>query len=57
MIDYHKSLYEQGWAGITGLLNTEALVGHLRKIYIFQEELGYANTPTILPFGLNMVGL
>ena len=25
------------------------------QIYIFQEELGYANTPTILPFGLNMV--
>jgi len=56
LIDWHKSLHKRGWAGYnwpkeyggTGWSHTE--------IYIFQEELGLANCPTILPFGVNMVG-
>ena len=56
MIDYHKSLYEQGWAGYNWPVEYGGTGWTPTQIYIFQEELGYANTPTILPFGLNMVG-
>ena len=56
MIDYHKSLYEQGWAGYNWPVEYGGNGWSPTQIYIFQEELGYANTPTILPFGLNMVG-
>ena len=56
MIDYHKSLYEQGWAGYNWPVEYGGTGWSPTQIYIFQEELGYANTPTILPFGLNMVG-
>ena len=56
MIDYHKSLYEQGWAGYNWPVEYGGTGWSPTQIYIFQEELGYGNTPTILPFGLNMVG-
>ena len=56
MIDYHKSLYEQGWAGYNWPVEYGGTGWSPTQIYIFQQELGYANTPTILPFGLNMVG-
>ena len=56
MIDYHKSLYEQGWAGYNWPVEYGGTGWSPTQIYIFQEELGYANTPTILPFGLNRVG-
>ena len=56
MIDYHKSLFEQGWAGYNWPVEYGGTGWSPTQIYIFQEELGYANTPTILPFGLNMVG-
>ena len=56
IIDYHKSLYEQGWAGYNWPVEYGGTGWSPTQIYIFQEELGYANTPTILPFGLNMVG-
>ena len=32
------------------------LVGQLRKLYIFNKELGLAGCPPILPFGVGMVG-
>ena len=55
-VRWQKILYEKGWVapawpkqyGGTGWTATQR--------YIFQEELGAANTPGIIPFGLSMVG-
>ncbi|MDD3444177.1 MAG: acyl-CoA dehydrogenase family protein [Zavarzinia sp.] len=54
-VRWQKILFEKGWVapgwpkqyGGTGWTATQK--------YIFQEELGAANTPGIIPFGLNMV--
>ncbi|MCW0180844.1 acyl-CoA dehydrogenase family protein [Zavarzinia sp.] len=55
-VRWQKILFEKGWVapawpkeyGGTGWTATQK--------YIFQEELGAANTPGIIPFGLSMVG-
>ena len=55
-VRWQKILHEKGWVapawpkqyGGTGWTATQR--------YIFQEELGAANTPGIIPFGLSMVG-
>ena len=56
MIDWHKSLYEQGWAGYNWPVEYGGTGWSPVQIYIFQNELAHAQCPTILPFGLNMVG-
>ncbi|HUD50389.1 acyl-CoA dehydrogenase family protein [Parvibaculum sp.] len=53
---WHKTLYEKGWvapgwpkaAGGTGWSVTQQ--------HIFQEECAQANAPSLMPFGLSMVG-
>ena len=55
-IDFHKFLYEKGWAGYNWPVKYGGTGWSLVQIYLFLNELAYANCPTILPFGLNMVG-
>ena len=55
-MEWHKILYTKGWAAPNwpeehGGTNWTALQCH-----IFDEEIGLAGTPRILPFGVNMVG-
>ena len=55
-IDFHKFLYDKGWAGYNWPVEYGGTGWSLVQIYLFLNELAYANCPTILPFGLNMVG-
>ena len=56
VVDWHKSLFNQGWAGYNWPVEYGGTGWSPAQIYIFQEELGNANCPNIIPFGLNMVG-
>ena len=56
MIDWHKSLYDQGWAGYNWPVEYGGTGWSPVQIYIFLNELGHAQCPNILPFGVNMVG-
>ena len=56
MIDWHKSLYDQGWAGYNLPVEYGGTGWSPVQIYIFLNELGHAQCPNILPFGVNMVG-
>jgi len=56
MIDYHKFLYTKGWAGYNWPVEHGGTGWTPVQIYLFLNELAIANCPTILPFGLNMVG-
>ena len=57
--DYNKSqkaLYKKGWAGINWPVEYGGTGWSSTQKYIFFNEMALANCPTIIPFGLNMVG-
>jgi alkylation response protein AidB-like acyl-CoA dehydrogenase len=56
MIDFHKFLFEKNWAGYNWPVEFGGTGWSPVQIYLFLNELAAAQCPTILPFGLNMVG-
>jgi alkylation response protein AidB-like acyl-CoA dehydrogenase len=56
MIDFHKFLYEKNWAGYNWPVEFGGTGWSPVQIYLFLNELALAQCPTILPFGLSMVG-
>ena len=56
MIDFHKFLYEKNWAGYNWPVEFGGTGWSPTQIYLFLNELASAQCPTILPFGVSMVG-
>ena len=56
MIDFHKFLYEKNWAGYNWPVEFGGTGWSPVQIYLFLNELALAQCPTILPFGVSMVG-
>ena len=56
LIDFHKFLYSKGWMGYNWPEEYGGTGWSPVQIYLFLNELAAAQCPTILPFGLNMVG-
>ena len=56
MIDFHKFLYEKNWAGYNWPVEFGGTGWSPVQIYLFLNELAAAQCPTILPFGVSMVG-
>ena len=56
MIDFHKFLYEKNWAGYNWPVEFGGTGWSPVQIYLFLNELASAQCPTILPFGVSMVG-
>lgn len=56
MTRWQKALHEQGWAGINWPEKYGGTGWNATQQYIFHNECALANTPRIVPFGLNMVG-
>lgn len=55
-LEWHKALYEKGWVA-PGWPNEHGGLGWTPlQSHIFDEELGLAGVPRILPFGPTMVG-
>ena len=56
MIDFHKFLYKKNWAGYNWPVEFGGTGWSPVQIYLFLNELAAAQCPTILPFGVSMVG-
>ena len=56
MVRWQKALYKRGWAGVNWPTKYGGTGWSATQQYIFHNECGLANTPRIVPFGLNMVG-
>ncbi len=54
--DWHRILYEKGWAAPNWPKEVGGTGWSATQRFIFGEETARANTPTLSPFGLNMVG-
>jgi alkylation response protein AidB-like acyl-CoA dehydrogenase len=52
----HRILYRKGWIAPSWPKEYGGPGWTLTQRYIFNEELAYANTPRIMPFGIQMVG-
>jgi alkylation response protein AidB-like acyl-CoA dehydrogenase len=52
----HRILYRKGWIAPAWPKEYGGPGWTLTQRYIFNEELAYANTPRIMPFGIQMVG-
>ncbi|MGB5163886.1 MAG: acyl-CoA dehydrogenase family protein [Woeseiaceae bacterium] len=55
-ISFQKALHEQGWAGANWPVEYGGTGWSPVQKYIFATEMGAANAPPIVAFGLNMVG-
>ncbi len=55
-LQWHKILYAKGWIAPGWPVEHGGTGWSAMERYIFDEELGYAPTPQIMPFGLSMVG-
>ena len=55
-IRFQKILYERGWAAPNWPVEYGGTGWSATQKYIFATELAAANAPTIIPFGLGMVG-
>jgi alkylation response protein AidB-like acyl-CoA dehydrogenase len=55
-IRFQKILYERGWAAPNWPVEYGGTGWSATRKYIFATELAAANAPTIIPFGLGMVG-
>ena len=56
MIDFHKFIHNKGWMGYNWPVEHGGTGWSPVQIYLFLNELAAAQCPTILPFGLSMVG-
>jgi len=56
MIDFHKFIHSKGWMGYNWPVEYGGTGWSPVQIYLFLNELALAQSPTILPFGLSMVG-
>ena len=56
MIDFHKFIHSKGWMGYNWPVEYGGTGWSPVQIYLFLNELALAQCPTILPFGLSMVG-
>ena len=56
LMRFQKLLYEQGWAAPNWPVEYGGTGWSATQKYIFATELAAANAPTIIPFGLGMVG-
>ncbi|TXL73834.1 pimeloyl-CoA dehydrogenase large subunit [Vineibacter terrae] len=52
----HRVLYRKGWIAPAWPVEYGGTGWSLTQRYIFNEELAYANTPRVMPFGIQMVG-
>ena len=55
-IRWQKILHAQGWAGVNWPVEYGGTGWTPLQKYIYAREEGNANTPVVVPFGLNMVG-
>ena len=56
IIRWQKIVYEQGWAAVNWPVEYGGTGWTPVQKYIFESEFAAANAPTIIPFGLKMVG-
>ena len=56
MIDFHKFIHSKGWMGYNWPVEYGGTGWSPVQIYLFLNELALAQCPTILPFGVSMVG-
>jgi alkylation response protein AidB-like acyl-CoA dehydrogenase len=56
MIRWQKILYEQGWAAVNWPVEYGGTGWTAVQKYIFETEFAAVNAPTIVPFGMKMVG-
>ena len=56
MTDFHKFIHSKGWMGYNWPVEHGGTGWSPVQIYLFLNELALAQCPTILPFGLSMVG-
>ena len=56
IVDWHKSLSAKGWMGFNWPEEYGGTGWSPAQIYIFQNELGLAGCPPLIPFGVSMVG-
>tara|TARA_B110000014_G_scaffold32493_1_gene20477 strand:+ start:219 stop:1388 length:1170 start_codon:yes stop_codon:yes gene_type:complete len=56
VIEFHKALAARGWLGYNWPSKYGGTGWTSTQIYIFQKEFGLAGCPSILPFGVGMVG-
>ncbi len=54
--EFHKALSAKGWLGYNWPREYGGTGWTSTQIYIFQKEMGLAGCPSILPFGVSMVG-
>ncbi|QQS11365.1 MAG: acyl-CoA dehydrogenase family protein [Rhodospirillales bacterium] len=52
----HRILFKRGWIAPAWPVEHGGTGWSTTQRYIFQEELAYADTPRIMPFGIQMVG-
>ena len=55
MIRWQKILYEQGWAAVNWPVEYGGTGWTPIQQYIFDNEIGAANAPEFLPFGVKMI--
>ena len=56
LIDFHKFISSKGWMGYNWPVEYGGTGWSPVQIYLFLNELALAQCPTILPFGIGMVG-
>jgi alkylation response protein AidB-like acyl-CoA dehydrogenase len=56
LLRWHRILAKQGWVAPSWPKEWGGTDWNLVQRYIFEEELGYAGTPPLIPFGLTMCG-
>ena len=55
-LDWHRALYKKGWVAPHWPINHGGLGWTPLQRHVYEEELGLAGVPRILPFGPTMVG-
>jgi alkylation response protein AidB-like acyl-CoA dehydrogenase len=56
MVEFQQWLHEHGWAGVNWPVEYGGTGWSPVQKYIFATEMAEANAPSIVPFGLSMVG-
>ena len=56
LLRWHRILAKQGWVAPAWPKEWGGTDWNLVQRYIFEEELGYAGSPPLIPFGLSMCG-
>jgi len=56
LLRWHKILAKQGWVAPSWPKEWGGTDWNVVQRYLFEEELGYAGTPPLIPFGLTMCG-